>query len=433
MQVLGVVSGSVIVVGWVLAGLGALLCAYWLATLITIRAGMRSMPPLERWQAPSEQDPSVWPRVSIIVPAHNEERVIDEALTSLRASAYSDFEVIVAADRCTDQTADIVERHGREDSRIRLVRVSECPPSWSGKCHAAWSGYRAATGHYLLFTDADTLFAPLLLKSSIRCMRDRKLDLLSLLGTLRSEKEFERTAQPVAAMALMRVFPIHRANRGEGKRRRPFANGQFLLFDRGAYERFGTHERIRHAILEDLVFALRMNSEGFRLALALAPELFFVRMYETEEAFVRGWKRILIEAMNREIPRLRRAAMRLRFLALTPLFLTAAVSIGCWIATVDAALGSCVAGTAAAAALLQSAALIWIYSIQRMRLSDLTRFPLGAWQVGSLLSAAADDLKHERGIQWARLHYAVRAAGDESVKRRPVDGVVSRDMRSDQA
>lgn len=415
--------------GWVCGAISAAIAAYWLATILVIRAGLRSLPPLEHFTGPSAPPlPAPLPRVSVIIPAHNEEHVIDEALVALRASTFPDLEIVLAADRCTDRTLEIARRHAAADPRIRIVEISACPPDWSGKCHAAWSGYRVATGSYLLFTDADTLFHGDLVSAALRAVVHGDLDLLSLLGRLRTQKSFERTSQPIAAMSLMRIFPLHRANRMENSRRRPFANGQFLLFKRSAYESFGTHERIRHAILEDLVFALRFNGEGRRLAVMLAPSLFFVRMYETHAAFRNGWKRIFIEAVNREIPRLRQSAFRLRFLALTPLFLTASLLVGLLGLPGDPVLASTVLSLTVLAAVLQCTALAWSYHIQRVRLLDLLRFPFGSWSVASIFAEAAADLRQRRGIRWARLQYDVSPAGDAPVKRKPAAGPVSREM-----
>ncbi len=430
MFVLSQLSVPLLLAGWVFGALTAAIAAYWLATLLVIRAGLRSLPPLERFTGPSAPPlPAPLPRVSVVIPAHNEERVIDEALAALRESTYPELEIIIAADRCTDQTLEIARRHAVADPRIQIADISACPPDWSGKCHAAWSGYRIATGSYILFTDADTLFHRDLVSAALRAATHYDLDLLSLLGRLRSEKSYERTSQPIAAMSLVRIFPLHRANRMDNSRRRPFANGQFLLFKRSAYEDFGTHARIRHAILEDLVFALRFNGEGRRLAVMLAPSLFLVRMYETQAAFRAGWKRIFIEAVNREVPRLRRTAFRLRFLALTPLFLAASLLVGLLGLPGDPTFARTLLGLTALAAVLQCSALAWSYRIQRARLVDLFRFPVGSWAVASVFGEAAADLSQRRGILWARLQYDVSPAGDAPVRRIPADGMVSREMQ----
>jgi cellulose synthase/poly-beta-1,6-N-acetylglucosamine synthase-like glycosyltransferase len=103
------------------------------------------------------------PRVSIIVPARNEEEHIAQTLTQLLELEYDNYEVIAVNDRSTDRTGDVMDRvaatsKGRE--RLRVIHVPSLPPNWLGKAHAMWTGATQATGEWLLFTDADVLFRP---------------------------------------------------------------------------------------------------------------------------------------------------------------------------------------------------------------------------------------------------------------------------------
>lgn len=100
------------------------------------------------------------PRVSIIAPALNEERNVEQAVRSLLAQDYADFEVVLVDDRSTDRTPEILARLAAELPRLHVVTVRELPPGWLGKNHAMHVGAGAATGELLLFTDADVILAP---------------------------------------------------------------------------------------------------------------------------------------------------------------------------------------------------------------------------------------------------------------------------------
>jgi len=417
---------SIIVLGWLLGLWCAGYLAYWSLALWFIRLANRSMPRI-RAGLDVPQPPGGWPSVSVIIPAHDEAQFIDHVLATLRQSLYPSLEIIIAADRCTDRTVEIVRRHIAETDQCakapalpgrggecptKLVEIAECPSGWSGKCHASWRGAQEASGEWLLFADADTTFHPDLIRAAMGLAIEHRLDFLSLLGTLTSSRSFERRAQPVAAMTLMKMYPIHRANRNDRPGRRPFANGQFMLFRRAVYDSIGTHERIRDAILEDLRFARRLDFLKHRMGLVLADDLFKVRMYETVEEFRRGWKRIFIEAANRNIPRLRGHVWRLRWLALGPFIQIAALIPGGLVVAADPPLGWSLIALSIVSMGVQVAALRKVYAMQGMSWSALWRFPAGCVETARVLREAIADLCQQRGIEWASLHYTVRSEAE---------------------
>ncbi len=89
------------------------------------------------------------PKVSVIIPAYNEERFIGRTLLSILESGFP-CELIVVDDGSTDRTPQILESFG---SRIRVIRH----PINRGKGAAMASGIRAATGEIVVFCDAHLL------------------------------------------------------------------------------------------------------------------------------------------------------------------------------------------------------------------------------------------------------------------------------------
>jgi peptidoglycan/xylan/chitin deacetylase (PgdA/CDA1 family)/spore germination protein YaaH len=95
------------------------------------------------------------PFVSIIVPAYNEQLVIENTIRSLLASDYSAYEIIVVDDGSQDATSRVVEEKFGDEKRVRLFKVAN-----AGKAAALNTGLRYATGEIIIALDADTLFAP---------------------------------------------------------------------------------------------------------------------------------------------------------------------------------------------------------------------------------------------------------------------------------
>ncbi len=95
------------------------------------------------------------PFVSILIPAYNEELVIENTIRSLLASDYSTYEIIVIDDGSQDNTSRVVSDNFGNDERVRLFTLAN-----AGKAGALNTGLRHARGEIIVALDADTLFAP---------------------------------------------------------------------------------------------------------------------------------------------------------------------------------------------------------------------------------------------------------------------------------
>ncbi|MFE1015072.1 CDP-glycerol glycerophosphotransferase family protein [Streptomyces sp. NPDC058794] len=96
------------------------------------------------------------PRFSIIVPSHGVAGRLSQALDSVLAQAFGDFELIPVTDTADRAVADVVGERAERDSRVAPVHS---PPS-AGLAGARNTGMRAATGAYLLFLDGDDVLVP---------------------------------------------------------------------------------------------------------------------------------------------------------------------------------------------------------------------------------------------------------------------------------
>ena len=108
-------------------------------------------------------------RVTVLVPAYNEERTLRACVDSILASDYPDVEVIVVDDGSSDGTAAAVADLA-ELGRIRLLRQAN-----GGKARALNRGIESASGEVVLFTDADSLFLPGTVRQMARWFGDPKL------------------------------------------------------------------------------------------------------------------------------------------------------------------------------------------------------------------------------------------------------------------
>ena len=102
------------------------------------------------------------PKVSIIMPFYNVEKYIEQCITSLLKQSYSDFELICVDDGSKDDSIKIVEKYGKIDNRIKIIRQEN-----KGLATARNTGLKVATGEFIYFVDSDDWVHPDLLKETL--------------------------------------------------------------------------------------------------------------------------------------------------------------------------------------------------------------------------------------------------------------------------
>jgi cellulose synthase/poly-beta-1,6-N-acetylglucosamine synthase-like glycosyltransferase len=416
-SLLGLMSLLEAIPFWILGALASGCAVYYTVVAVRVWRTHRILP-TARDGATMPLPPGDPPSVCVVIPAHNEAGEIAGLVHSLLAQEYPSLSIVLALDRCTDQTEALAREAAAGDPRIEIITIDHCPDDWAGKVHAVHSGVQrssaARSADLLLFADADTRFDPQCVRATVALLYARKLDMLSLLSTLTNGAAFERIAQPAAGLELVRQYPLDRLNRPGSQVR--FANGQFMLFRRETYEQIGGHEEVRHELLEDLGFArvLRQPRHAKEFGCLMADGMLGCRMYEDWPAFRRGWKRIYTEAARRRVAHLRKDAWRLRMIGVClPLISDAAflAGIALWIWADDRPLTIAMLLCGLAGGIAFLAAMFQIYRMQRIPVIWSLLYPLGAWKVAGILSEAAADLIAGRKTVWGGREYVREAAG----------------------
>jgi len=264
--------------------------------------GVTNLRELGRRRRARQPLPAEPPRVSILVPARDEERTIGACVASLAAQDYPvrRFEIVVLDDRSTDRTGQIVTTLAAQHPAVRLLSGGTLPDGWGGKAHACQQLADAATGDWLLFVDADTTHAPGMLRGVIGAALAHDAEALTLLPRMHTGSVGERLLVPHLFFFLLALQPLALLERPR-ESRFVFANGQFFLVRRDIYQRAGGHTAVRDQLMEDLALGLRCKRAGARLLLLDGGDLVTCRMYEGFPATWRGFVRSL-QAGNRLAP-----------------------------------------------------------------------------------------------------------------------------------
>ena len=236
------------------------------------------------------------PRVSIVVPARNEEREVAAAVGSLLAQDYEDFEVLVVEDRSTDGTARILARLARESPRLKVIPGRDPPPGWLGKPHALSLGAREATGEILLFVDADVRYDPRCLAQLVGFLLESRVEFVALLPRLEARGFWENVLMPYVLTAYF-FGPGLLAN-SDRARWIAAGGGAGNMVRRRAYEALGGHAAIRDSVIDDIHLALRAKRAGYRSRAVLAHDRAAVRMYRGFREVWDGFSKNMAYAFN---------------------------------------------------------------------------------------------------------------------------------------
>jgi chlorobactene glucosyltransferase len=288
--------------------------------------------------------PRVSPELSIIVPARNEARQIEQCVRSLLAQDYPHLEVIVVDDRSHDDTAAIVARIAAEDARLQVVSGEALPAGWVGKPWALHQGSKRARGEWLLFTDADTIHECNAGTAALAYARAHDLDVLSVLTEQVMVTAPERIFLPTILWIIAFSIGSLDAINDPGSESALF-NGQYILLRHEVYRAIGGHEAIRAEIAEDLELArLFKRDKRFRTALVGANGLVRVRMYRSFGEIWNGFvKNFWVGARDQRALSAIGIALLICISPLTPIALLIALVSHAWPAALILALAMCAA------------------------------------------------------------------------------------------
>ena len=247
-------------------------------------------------QPPSARAGIMLPSLSIVVPARDEAASIGRALGSLLAQDYPDLEVIAVDDRSADGTSDVLREVAAREPRLTVLRVDDLPAGWLGKNHALWRGAQRASGQWLLFTDADVVFAPGALRRALAYAVDQGLDHLTLAPRLIAHGVYLRAFVAFFGYAFITLWGAYLAN--DPKSTRGVGIGAFNLVRRDAYERIGTMRALSLRPDDDIRLGRRIRGFGFKQRVANGKEMLAVEWYPSLSAALAGLEKSMYSSLE---------------------------------------------------------------------------------------------------------------------------------------
>jgi len=226
------------------------------------------------------------PSLSIIIPVRNEEEDLEKALQSVCHINYPNHRIIVINDRSTDRTAQILESFASRYPQLQVTTISTLPDGWLGKNNALYQGYLSNKDEWMLFADADIVFHPDAINKAVGYAVKQKLDHLTILPEVVSRSAILNSV--FATFGIMLMVDMKPWEAKNPKSKASSGIGAFNLVRRTAYEKFGTHRRIKLRPDDDLQLGRIMKRDGFRQDVLAGLGYVCLEWYKNLGEFGRG-------------------------------------------------------------------------------------------------------------------------------------------------
>ena len=243
-----------LILAWMVAG-----CIYWLAVLyLTVRI-TRAIPFLQAVMVPEREE---WPKVSVIVTAHDEAERIKGPVAERLRDDYPGLEFVLVDDRSRDATPRLMDDMAAGDERVKTVHIHDVPGGWLAKVYAMQRGVEESSGEWLVFSDADTSVSPGGVARVVSRCEAEELDFLAVIPELyRSKSLTDSVSQVMLRIMLLaeRVWKVGDANSDAA-----VGSASFALVRRAVLDEAGGLAELRMEPSQDEALARLMKAAGGR-------------------------------------------------------------------------------------------------------------------------------------------------------------------------
>ncbi len=213
--------------------------------------------------------------VTVLIPARNEEKNIEQCLSALMDQGKG-LNIILVDDQSTDSTVEIAQE--RCGDSIKIIRGLDMPKGWTGKLWALDQGLKHVTTGKTLLMDADIVLEPATIATALAAKEQYNLNMISLMAWLSMQGFFEKLLMPAFVYFFKLIYPFRLAN--FKKSRIAAAAGGFILVDTEALRKIGAFQCIKNEIIDDCALAKKLKTAGYATWTGLTHSVKSIRRYE---------------------------------------------------------------------------------------------------------------------------------------------------------
>ena len=255
------------IINYILVAILIGVSATWIALIKSMLRTFNESPFLDKFEKKEHEKP----KVSIILPARNEEKFIGKCLDSLIKQDYDNYEIITINDSSNDATGDIIKKYSEKFPKVISVDAKPKPDGWMGKNWACIEGYKKASGDLLLFTDADTVHTSSVISLAVSHLLSLELDALTVIPRMLCLDKITKITLPMISTFLHTRFSALRVNdtsKGTG-----YFFGSFFIMKKSTYDSVGTHEGVKGELVEDGALGRKVKESGFKMRMVRGEHL----------------------------------------------------------------------------------------------------------------------------------------------------------------
>jgi hopene-associated glycosyltransferase HpnB len=245
--------------------------ALWLTILILPWRPWSTGEALDAVSTDTQEDLS---DITVLIPARNEEEMVKTTLPALLEQGRG-LHIILVDDQSTDGTFEVARQVGGEDLVIILGEVP--PAGWSGKLWALEQGRSKIETPLTLLLDADIEAEPGIITTLRRAMREKNVQLISLMAVLRMKTFWERLLMPAFIYFFKLLYPFRLSNSSSSKT--AAAAGGCILVETEVLNAIGGFDSLRGELIDDCALARRVKSLGCRTWMGLSHSVRSLRPY----------------------------------------------------------------------------------------------------------------------------------------------------------
>lgn len=260
----------------------------WIILIRSMWISFRDAPFLDKFDARPHSNP----KVSVILPARNEEEFIEKCLDSLLKQDYKNYEIIAVDDQSEDNTGNIIKKIAEKNSKVVYLSAKPKPEKWMGKNWACFEGFKKSTGELLLFTDADTKHSSKMISLAVSHLYSENLDALTVIPKMLCLDRWTKVTLPMLSTFLHTRFSALRVN--DPSKKTGYFFGSFFIIKRDIYESAGTHEGVKNELVEDGALGKKVKELGFKLKMVRGEHLFDAVWARDFTTLWHGLKRLVI-------------------------------------------------------------------------------------------------------------------------------------------